>query len=44
MDVLDPVKSKLEGKIEAHQQSRSPTKKPEPSEKSILESEGERDY
>ena len=43
MDVLDPVKSKLDGKIEAHQQSRSPTKKPDPSERPILESEGERD-
>jgi len=44
MDVLDPVKSKLDGKIEAHQRSGSPTKKPDPSERPILESEGERDY
>jgi len=44
MDVLDPVKSKLDGKIEAHQQSRSSNQKPDPSEKRILESEGERDY
>jgi len=44
MDVLDPVKSRLDEKIEAHQRSRSPTPKQDPSEKPILESEGERDY
>jgi len=44
MDVLDPVKSKLDERIEAHQRSRSPIKKPDPSDKPILESEGERDY
>jgi len=44
MDVLDPVKSRLDRKIEAHQQSRSPTPKPDPSKKPTLESEGERDH
>jgi len=44
MDDLDPVKSRLDGKIEAIQRSRSPAPKPDPSEKPILESEGERDY
>jgi len=43
MDVLDPVKSKLDKRIEAHQQSRSPAKKSESCERPILESEGERD-
>jgi len=46
MDVLDSVKSKLlvDERIEAHQRSRSPTKKPDPSNRPILESEWETDY
>jgi len=44
MDVLDPVKSKLDKRIDAHQRSRSPAKKPDPSNTPLLESEGGRDY
>ena len=44
MDVLDPAKSKLDGKIEDRQQSRSPKQKSVLTDEAILESEGEKEY